>query len=86
MDYSFAKLFGTSTLFSEAQTGITNMELILYTKASEKVKSDLQSKETICQIYTAYEVDTLTCTNLGGYNSLYLSRGHESTSDVILAL
>jgi hypothetical protein len=41
MDYSFAKLFGTATLFSEAQTGITNMELVLYIKASEKVKSDL---------------------------------------------
>lgn len=41
MAYSFAKLFGTETLFDTTKTGLTGMQLIVVSKSSDTVRADL---------------------------------------------
>jgi hypothetical protein len=47
-NYSIARIFGTETLFDVLQTGIVDVDLVLYTKISSVVKSDIdKSSENI---------------------------------------
>jgi len=41
MSYSFAKLFGTETIFDVSTTGLIDMNMIVLSKTSETVKADL---------------------------------------------
>jgi hypothetical protein len=47
-NYSIARIFGTETLFDATLTGIVDVDLVLYTKISSVVKSDIdKSNENI---------------------------------------
>jgi hypothetical protein len=48
LNYSIARIFGTETLFDATNTGIVDVDLVLYTKISSVVKSDIdKSSENI---------------------------------------
>ena len=80
-------MFCNETLFDNTQTGIVEMDLYIYCKESEIIKSQLEEKGNACFNYQKYEVDNITLTN-GGKSAVvqYLSRGHTSSNEVVLGM
>jgi hypothetical protein len=55
LNYSMARIFGTETLFDVTNTGIVDVDLVLYTKISSVVKSDIdKNSDNIVKNYLKY--------------------------------
>jgi hypothetical protein len=49
--YSMARIFGTETLFDTNLTGIVDTDLVINTKESEKVKSDVERGDNVVKFF-----------------------------------
>jgi hypothetical protein len=57
--YAMARIFGTDTLFDTNVTGIVDTDLILITKESEVIKSDIERGDGIVKYFQKYQYSLL---------------------------
>ncbi|CAL6050467.1 Conserved_hypothetical protein [Hexamita inflata] len=81
-----ASIFGTSILLDEEQTGIVELELVLVSKDSEYVKSELNSKDGFSYHYMKFDRELLPSIDQTLSSHRILNRGHQSTADVVIGI
>ncbi|CAL6074018.1 Conserved_hypothetical protein [Hexamita inflata] len=81
-----AAIFGTTNLLDEKETGIIDLELVLVSKDSEYVKSELNSKDGFSYHYMKFDRELLPSIDQTLSSHRLLNRGHQSTADVIIGI
>ncbi|CAL5997023.1 Conserved_hypothetical protein [Hexamita inflata] len=81
-----AKIFGTTDLLVQDETGIVDLELVLVSKDSEYVKSELNSKDGFSYHYMKFDRELLPSIDKTLSSHRLLNRGHQSTADVIIGI
>ncbi|CAL6075160.1 Conserved_hypothetical protein [Hexamita inflata] len=81
-----AAIFGTTNLLNEKETGIIDLELVLVSKDSEYVKSELNSKDGFSYHYMKFDRELLPSIDQTLSSHRLLNRGHQSTADVIIGI
>ncbi|CAL6059721.1 Conserved_hypothetical protein [Hexamita inflata] len=81
-----AKIFGTSDLLAQDETGIVDLDLVLVSKDSEYVKSELNSKDGFSYHYMKFDRELLPSIDKTLSSHRLLNRGHQSTADVIIGI
>ncbi|CAL6016559.1 Conserved_hypothetical protein [Hexamita inflata] len=81
-----AKIFGTIDLLEQNETGIVDLELVLVSKDSEYVKSELNSKDGFSYHYMKFDRELLPSIDKTLSSHRLLNRGHQSTADVIIGI
>ncbi|CAL5982708.1 Conserved_hypothetical protein [Hexamita inflata] len=81
-----AAIFGTTNLLKEDETGIIDLELVLVSKDSEYVKSELNSKDGFSYHYMKFDRELLPSIDQTLSSHRLLNRGHQSTADVIIGI
>ncbi|CAL5975224.1 Conserved_hypothetical protein [Hexamita inflata] len=81
-----AAIFGTTNLLKEDETGIIDLELVLVSKDSEYVKSELNSKDGFSYHYMKFDRELLPSIDQTLSSHRLLNRGHQSTADVIIGM
>ncbi|CAL6009730.1 Conserved_hypothetical protein [Hexamita inflata] len=81
-----AKIFGTTDLLVQDKTGIIDLELVLVSKDSEYVKSELNSKDGFSYHYMKFDRELLPSIDKTLSSHRLLNRGHQSTADVIIGI
>ncbi|CAL6039007.1 Conserved_hypothetical protein [Hexamita inflata] len=81
-----AKIFGTTDLLVQDETGIVDLELVLVSKDSEYVKSELNSKDGFSYHYMKFDRELLPSIDKTLSSHRLLNRGHQSTADVVIGI
>ena len=80
------KIFGNDLLLDKSKTGITDMELVLTSKDSEFVKSELNAKEGFADAYMRFDYQLTPTSDITRLTNFIIPKGYTSTADVIVAL
>ena len=80
------KIFGNDALLDKDRTGITDIELVLTSKDSEYVKSELNAKEGFADAYMRFDYQLTPTSDITRLTNFIIPKGYTSTADVIVAL
>ncbi|CAL6042831.1 Conserved_hypothetical protein [Hexamita inflata] len=80
------KLFGTSDYLDKTLTGIISMEMVLVTKESEVVKTELNEKGYITHTYKRYDYALMPTDNVYSQTNRMIYSGHDSTASMCTGL